>query len=206
MRLAGILFAAAAVAAVAAMSASMRGREQLPQAVSASAPAEPRVEPAPRNFRDVTPANVLPAPKIEAETIVRLPSIAKVPPPPKPKPVAWTRTKVVSAGRLVSGDVGIVIAGVEALEAGARCELADGGSWPCGNHARAALQRLIRGRTVECDPAPAENPVVTACRIAGHDIGEWLVEQGWAMPVTETEYAEALAAAREEQRGQWRER
>ena len=53
--------------------------------------------------------------------------------------------------------------------------------WPCGRVARAALQRFVRRRVVECR-LPEVNPAdgVAHCFVGGKDMAEWLVSQGWA--------------------------
>lgn len=177
---------------------------------AAEAPSGETMEPVRRDVRDVTPDHVLPGPRIEAEMIRRLPAAT---PPPKPqpeKPVSWPRVAVLSAGTLRSGGTTITLAGIEPLAADAECRTPDGAAWPCGNFARAATQRLIRGRPVQCDPAAAtaDDALVSRCRVSGRDIGLWLVERGWALPKEsddpQSDYGQALALARQTGRGQWR--
>ncbi len=183
----------------------------------AAEPEAPRVEPVRRNLRDVTPSGMVHVPRPQSQTVVRLPAIVPPPPPPRPvKPRRWERTRVLSAGVVQSGGAEIRIAGIEALPGEAQCGPAGEAQWPCGNFARAALRRLLRGRPIECDPVdtPAEKAgetrsVITRCEIDGRDIGEWLVSRGWARPAPATgddagsPYAEALQSARAERRGQW---
>lgn len=173
---------------------------------------EEKLEPVRRDVRNVTPDRVLPGPEIETALIERLPAVTP-PPPPKPtKPESWPRAAVLSAKSVRSRKTNIVFAGIEALDTADRCTAADGTTWRCGNFARAALQRLIRLRTLECDPVAdaaqgtgsAEKPISTRCRVAGRDIGEWLVARGWATALPESGYEEAQVAARQAGRGQWR--
>lgn len=219
MRLiAGILVAAACLALAAAYLRQPPGPAG-PVTVAAPPPAAPPTaaaaeavavyEPVRGDIRNVTPDHVLPGPHIEAELIRRLPA---APPPPAapPAPISWPRAEVVSAGLLRSGATTIAIAGIDPLAAATECRLPDGATWPCGRFARAALRRLVRQRPVECDPAgeavvatqPA--PMVTHCRVAGRDIGQWLVSQGWALPLPGSGHDEALQEARAAGRGQWR--
>lgn len=177
----------------------------------------PAVEPVKRNLRDVTPSGMVQVPRPQSQTVVRLPAVAPPAPPPRlPKPRRWVRTRVLSAGMVQSAGVQIRIAGIEALPGEAQCGQATGGQWPCGNFARAALQRLLRGRPIECDPvsAPASasgesRTLATRCEIDGRDIGEWLVSRGWARPAAEGgadgsgPYGEALTSAKAGRLGQW---
>jgi endonuclease YncB( thermonuclease family) len=73
--------------------------------------------------------------------------------------------------------------------------------------ARAALRRFVRGRAVECEvPAGAGSiPDPARCHVAGRDVAEWLVEQGWAKGEGAS-YAEAQSKARQAGRGLWSER
>ncbi len=80
--------------------------------------------------------------------------------------------------------------------------------FPCGRMARTALRALIRGRTVDCwiDPETTiHSRNRGTCEIAGRDLAEWLVAQGWAMPIGEGSFASALNAAKINRRGQWRD-
>ncbi|MEZ5873251.1 MAG: thermonuclease family protein [Nitratireductor sp.] len=176
---------------------------------------EPSPEPLQRNIRDVTGSGMIPPPSLEGDMIVRLPAAEPPPQPQRPvKPSQWPRSEVASAGVLKSGDTMIRIAGIEPLAAEATCKANEGGEWPCGNFARAAFQRLIRLRTVECDPLPETSTaspaiIVTDCRISGRDIAQWLIERGWAVPVKGAVRSEVLEKALEKAKsgrlGQWRE-
>ncbi len=56
-------------------------------------------------------------------------------------------------------------------------------SWPCGQRAAAALQSLIGGRPVACEPHYKDRygRDVATCRVDGTDLGAWLVAHGWAL-------------------------
>jgi endonuclease YncB( thermonuclease family) len=68
--------------------------------------------------------------------------------------------------------------------------------------ARAALRRFVRGRAIECEvPAgAAEIPNPARCFVAGSDISEWLVAQGWAEAI-DADLDEAEKAARQAKLG-----
>ena len=68
--------------------------------------------------RQVTPAEVLPAPKLQGELVERLPAKEPPPIPPRPpKPVQWLRPQVVSAGIFKSSGKTIKLSGITPSEA-----------------------------------------------------------------------------------------
>jgi endonuclease YncB( thermonuclease family) len=164
-------------------------------------------EPIRRDIRNVTPPGMLQAPNLEGKTIVREPAKALPKPPPRPpKPDLYARPTVEAAGVLLSGKTNIKIAGIRVVGAEEICSGNDDRQWPCGVHARTALQRLIRQRTIACDPggvADDKGAIAKHCKVGGTDIGEWLVEQGWALPQGREDLSAALTAAKDAKRGQW---
>ncbi len=161
-------------------------------------------EPVRGGLRNVTPQDMTQPPPIAEGTIVRIPAIEPPPAPVRPpRPVSHALPRVVSAGVLVSSGKEIRLAGIEPLAADARCIDASG-EWPCGAFAKVAFQRLVRQRTIECDPAGANDAtqIVTTCRIGGADMAQWLVRQGWAKPAG-TGFDDALVGAKADGRGQW---
>lgn len=119
-------------------------------------------------------------------------------PPPKEEPDLYRLVIIDSAGQIDVRSHKIRLAHVEAPATDATCRNADGTTWPCGMRARTALRRLIRRRAIACfDPdkdtaaekalVPRDGEVRTAdCTVAGTDISEWLLENGWAMPTDTT--------------------
>jgi len=106
-----------------------------------------------------------------------------------------------AAGSLEYGNRSIRLIGVVITAADALCGSGPD-AWPCGRTARAALQRFVRSRSVEC--RTSERPVdgLAHCSVGGKDIGRWLVGQGWAR-ADGSSYADAEMTAREEKRGVW---
>lgn len=148
--------------------------------------------------------NLLPGEQAEAERQAKL--NAPIPPSP-PKPKRLFQVQVEDAGTLKSGDMLIRLDGVDTREPTARCKFESGADWPCGAVARAALARLIRGRSIECvlDEDAKRTDTVTRCSVGKTDLSEWLVRQGWASPAkgADKAMAEAHDRAKSERLGFW---
>ena len=155
----------------------------------------------------------LPVPPIPEEGLVRLsPSEsaeeknarqkARIP----EKPDLFPRPIVVQAGELRSGDTLIHLAGIEPLPKEKRCKT-ERGNWPCGNFARAALQRFIRSRTISCSEtagtAANGEHYSGHCRIGKTDLSQWLVSQGWAT-ASGSDLKDAEREAQKAEKGIWR--
>jgi endonuclease YncB( thermonuclease family) len=120
----------------------------------------------------------------------------------------YFRVTVRDGGTLQTGKLVITLKGIEARAAKAKCQDADGKSWPCGTMARAALARLIHGRAVVCTSPPSTRTTEFAarCRAGGVDLSAWMVRQGWARPAADAEPAlsRAYDAAKSAKLGLWR--
>jgi endonuclease YncB( thermonuclease family) len=164
-------------------------------------------EPIRRDIRNVTPPGMLQAPKLEGETIFREAARASPKPPPRPpKPDLYARPTVEAAGLLRSGEASIRIAQIRAIAIDESCAGASGRPWPCGIHGKTALQRLIRQRTIACDPEgfpDGKGGLARRCAVGGIDIARWLVEQGWAIPDGRSDLAGSFETAKGLKRGQW---
>jgi endonuclease YncB( thermonuclease family) len=173
--------------------------------VNASAHADPALEKIPDSIRDVTPPHMTRTLLLPGMVLERLPALVPPPAPPKPpQRIVWPRAEALSAGAIASQGQQIEIAGIAGLAADAVCAGGDAEEWPCGNFARAAFARLLRQRSVACDPAvaDAQGLIVTRCSVGGHDIATWLVARGWALPRDPGLYP-AAQDARAAGLGQW---
>ena len=78
----------------------------------------------------------------------------------------------------------------------------DGKSWPCGVRARTAFRAFLRGRAVICTVPPegGRDLIAAQCRIGKQDVGQWLVDNGWARAGQGGPYVEAGDKARRRRR------
>lgn len=119
------------------------------------------------------------------------------------KPKRFARPLIMGANDIRSGGVTIQLSGIEAPDASKTCVKGDGVPWPCGNFAKAALQRLVRARTLECEGDYTTEVLFEGkCRVGSTDLAEWLIERGWGKPAGGAT-SENFAAARAARRGMW---
>lgn len=204
MRQAVFLFLACLVAFSLMLGFLFSGNETSQPALSRANDEDTVLEPR-KEVRDITPDDVVQAPVVEEEMLVRLPAIVPPPPPVKPpEPVRWLRPVVVSAGTLKSGGRVIRLAGIRETALERVCTDKASQTWPCGRFAKSSLSRFVRARTLDCDALnPASQQVETRCRISGQDLSQWLVRYGWAEP-RDGLFEDELALAQRENRGLWR--
>lgn len=106
--------------------------------------------------------------------------------PPRPplvieEPLLLFMPLVVNAGTIIAEGRTITIANVLPIEAGRVCVTIDQRQWPCGMKARTALRSIIRGKAISCFlPDQQKAEITTECSIGKVNLGDWLVEQGWA--------------------------
>lgn len=96
----------------------------------------------------------------------------------------------------------IRLQGVDAFELHQTCEVG-----PCGQTAKDALERLIAGRTVACEPVDTDRygRTIAYCQADGVDLGEQMVLQGHALAFRRysTEYVDEEDQARASRAGAW---
>ncbi len=116
-----------------------------------------------------------------------------LPPQPVPpgewKPTMLPRPVTDAAGRIEAKGYRIVLAGIEPVDAAEECSF-EGASWGCGMGARTAFRAFLRGRSVDCvvPPEPGQEVIVAPCTVGNEDISEWLVENGWARALPDSDY------------------
>lgn len=174
-------------------------------------PSQPPKPPSPHS-RAIDPALVAPPelPTGELERVEPREPLSKLAlaMPPKPKmPDDWNGTKLFqpvasAAGLIVAKGYSVAVSGIDVVGQDETCTT-DGKSWPCGIRARTAFRAFLRGRAVVCTVPPegGRDLVAAECRIGKQDIGQWLVENGWARAAKGGPYVDAGEKARNEKKG-----
>ena len=97
--------------------------------------------------------------------------------------------------------------GIDAPESGQICTAA-GQRWRCGQQAALALADKIGRRPVACAARGRDRygRTVAVCRVAGEDLGAWLIVNGWALAYRRysTAYVPHESRARLARAGMWR--
>ncbi|KQZ82991.1 hypothetical protein ASD64_07640 [Mesorhizobium sp. Root157] len=128
--------------------------------------------------------------------------------PPKPKfSVDWKgmtlfRPFASSAGMVAAQRYSVTIAGIDVVRSDETC-LDNGKTWACGAHALGAFRAFLRGLAVVCAIPPDKDrgEFNVRCRSGKKDVGEWLVENGWARAAKGSPYEEAGEMARSLRKG-----
>ncbi len=178
-------------------------------------PASPPVPSPPVHSRAIDPEAIAPPP-LPAEELQRVEpraplsdlALAGPPKPRRPKAVDdWGGTKLFqpvasAAGLIEANGYSVAVSGINIVRQDEICT-DDGKSWACGVRARTAFRSLLRGRAVACKVPPEadRNLIVAECRIGKQDVGQWLVENGWARAVAGGPYVEAGDKARTAKKG-----
>ncbi|MTI00244.1 thermonuclease family protein [Roseibium sp. RKSG952] len=122
-------------------------------------------------------------------------------------PLDIRRPQVINAGLLKTDDLTIRLAGIEPLAADETCLSRLGGTWPCGARARTSLRGLVRMFAITCEKQAETGPreITAVCTRRSINLGEWLVEHGWARAsgTAPAHYHELEAQAKERKIGQW---
>ncbi|MFD2052794.1 thermonuclease family protein [Mesorhizobium calcicola] len=191
---------------------SQQGIETMPEepatsAISAAQPPKPAA-----HSRAIDPEIVAP-PQLPAEELERVEPRAPLSKlalavPPKPKmPDDWNGTKLFqpvapAAGLIEAKGYSVAVSGIDVVRQDETCS-DDGRSWPCGVRARTAFRGFLRGRAVACTVPPegGRHLIAAECRIGKQDVGQWLVENGWARAAKGGPYVEAGDKARAAKKG-----
>ena len=164
--------------------------EAIIAAPEATRPVTP-VKPVKENTTRNVGGGVVPTPAIADAPLERIapapilkPLEAFGPPTPplgKDEPFLLFQPLIENAGTLVAEGRTITLKDVLPIEASRMCNDGTGNEWPCGMKARTAFRALVRGRAISCFlPDQQKTAVETECLIGKENLGQWLVEQGWA--------------------------
>ncbi len=123
-----------------------------------------------------------------------------------PEPVSGP-AQVIDGDTIAIGDTRIRLEGIDAPESGQTCKRKWFGSWPCGAAATDALQSLLAGKTVSCEPRGLDKygRTLGVCFVDGRDVNAQMVRQGfaWAFVKYSTSYVKEEAEARAQGLGIW---
>jgi endonuclease YncB( thermonuclease family) len=112
--------------------------------------------------------------------------------------------RIVDGETLALGERVVRLTGLSAPTRGDRCQRLDGQAFDCGGQATAALTRMVAGRAVSCRIVGRDGfgRGIGECEANGLDLGERLVEDGYAI-ATGSALRTAEVAARRAGRGLW---
>jgi endonuclease YncB( thermonuclease family) len=88
--------------------------------------------------------------------------------------------RVAPDGTLRTTDGTIRLYGITMPTRSQVCTYRNGERWACGQRAYIALLNFVGSTTIACRIKDTEQPDLFACRLAGIDIGEWMLREGWA--------------------------
>jgi endonuclease YncB( thermonuclease family) len=130
------------------------------------------------------------------ERVAPRPPLSKPPEEEKPATTVYRRPVALAAGLVRSDDKTLQIKDIEPQSAEKMCD-GNGKSWPCGMIARTAFRNFLRARALVCDASEEAGGTLTAhCTVGGRDVAEWLVSNGWALPLPGTALEAKAEAAR----------
>jgi endonuclease YncB( thermonuclease family) len=119
---------------------------------------------------------------------------------------------VTGPARVIDGDSlevqgqRIRLHGIDAPESSQICRL-DGKPWQCGKDAANALAGKIARRPVTCEESDRDRykRIIARCTVAGEDIGDWMVVNGWAVAYRRysQDYIDEEAEAQAARHGIW---
>jgi endonuclease YncB( thermonuclease family) len=114
--------------------------------------------------------------------------------------------RIAPDGALRTADRTIRLYGVAAPIRSQVCTYRNGERWACGQRAYIALLNFVGSTTIACRIKDTEQPELFACRLAGIDIGEWMLRNGWAYladGIRDSDYVAAAQAGSMSKLGVW---
>ncbi|MER8496892.1 thermonuclease family protein [Mesorhizobium sp. M1312] len=182
------------------------------EAPATSANPRPKAARPEAHSRAIDPEVVAP-PQLQPDELERveprapLSDLALARPPKSKMPDDWNGTKLfqpiaTAAGVIEAKGYSVAISGIDVVRQDETC--ADGGkSWTCGSRARTAFRAFLRGRAVVCavPPEGGRDLIAAECRVGNQDVGQWLIENGWARAAKGGPYVEAGEKARTARKG-----
>ena len=129
-------------------------------------------------------------------------------------PISVAMADITGKPRVVDGDtihIGktkIRLHGIDAPEMKQTCRTRKGEEQMCGQLAKQALQRLVKGQDVTCkgDTRDRYKRLIAVCYVGPLDINERMVTDGWAIAYRKysMDYVRAETFAKSRREGLWR--
>lgn len=115
--------------------------------------------------------------------------------------------EVVDGDTIKSGETTYRLYGIDAAEAGQRCNAARGGTWACGKAATQRMGELVIGRSIVCDNRGLDDHgrVLAVCTYNGRAINETMVRESlaWSFRRYAHLYDAVEDSVRPQRRGIW---
>ena len=125
-----------------------------------------------------------------------------------------THAETTGPARVIDGDTieiageRIRLHGIDAPEMKQTCRTSKGKDQLCGELAKQALERLVRGQQVTCkgDQKDRYGRLIAVCYVGPFNINEQMVADGWAMAYRRysMDYVDDEKAAKVARKGIWR--
>jgi endonuclease YncB( thermonuclease family) len=124
------------------------------------------------------------------------------------RPALAQEVRVVDGDTLQISEMTYRLFGIDAPEAGQRCNSDDGGTWSCGAEATALMDALVASGTVSCVAQGQDGygRVLAVCLVGGHELNKTMVERGmaWSFRRYSHKYDAIEDAAHAARLGVWR--
>lgn len=121
--------------------------------------------------------------------------------------VAWAEVRVGDGDSLTLQGRQIRLQGVDAVELHQKCQDSNGQQWDCGEKAKQALKRFVKGKEIKCETQAIDKykRKISICYADGQDIGAHMVEIGYATAYRKysPRYIHHEKRARDAKKGIW---
>jgi endonuclease YncB( thermonuclease family) len=116
------------------------------------------------------------------------------------------KVQIGNDGSLQADKQALELYGIKILPRSQICAYRSGERWACGQRAYIALLNIVGSTTIDCRPKDTNQPRVVICHLAGTDISELMLREGWGNlgnRVIDKQYVDAAAAAINNKTGMW---